>query len=229
LNTQGRYREAIQEFHAAAVLAPGSALPINNLGALHLKLGNVREAEEYFRRSLRIKPNDLAYSNLAEALRSEGKHAEAIRYSKEAINLNPSNDQSWLGLADGYDSIRGQEERARQMYLKAASEVEKRLRTEPSDGPSLMRLALYRMKSHSGKDDLSLLKAAEQYLASDLDSQLVKARVLELAGRRSEALSTLEACFKRGTTMFEVASIPDLTALRNDPAYDQVARAARSN
>jgi tetratricopeptide (TPR) repeat protein len=228
-NTQGRYQEAIQAFHAAAVLAPGSSLPVNNLGALHLKLGNVREAEEYFRRSLTLKPNDLAYSNLAEALRAEGKHAEAIRYSREAVKLNPSNDLNWLGLADGYDSIRGQEKRARQTYLKAASEVERRLRTETRDGSSLMRLALYRRKSRSREDQLSLVKQAEQYGASDLDSQLVKVRVLELAGRRTEALSTLDNCFKRGTTMFEVASITDLTALRKDPAYARIVRAAKSN
>ena len=219
LNAQGRYQEAIQAFGVATLAAPGSALAFNNLGALYLKLGNFVEAEEKFRRSLKLKPNDLAYSNLAEAFRAQGKYADAVRCNREAVKLNPSDDQNWLGLGDSYEALRGQEKQARETYRRAASETERRLRTDPTDGSSWIRLALYRVKDRSSHEVLPLIRKADSYATTDVDSELTKARVFELSGRRKEALATLAACFKQGTTEFEVASIADFNALREDPEY----------
>ena len=61
-----------------------------------------------------------------------------------------------------------------------------------------------------------------QRIASDIDSQLYKGRILELLGKREDALTTLAACFRRGATDFQVAPFPDLQALRKDPRYRQL-------
>ena len=58
-----------------------------------------------------------------------------------------------------------------------------------------------------------------------MDSQLYKARILELLGKREEALATLAACFQRGATDVQVAAFPDLQSLRKDPRYRQLAEA----
>jgi hypothetical protein len=76
---------------------------------------------------------------------------------------------------------------------------------------------------------LSLVELAEGYGSGDLDSQIAKVRILELCGRRPAALATLAACVKRGTTIFEVASIHDLKDLRKDPGYAQIVKRTRSN
>ena len=94
---------------------------------------------------------------------------------------------------------------------------------DPTNGPSWLLLALYKVKSGSPQDALSLIEKAESLGASDMDSQLYKGRILELLGKREEALVTLAACFRRGATDIQVAAFPDLQSLRKDRRYRQLA------
>jgi hypothetical protein len=55
-----------------------------------------------------------------------------------------------------------------------------------------------------------------------MDSQVYKARILELLGKREEALTTLAACFRKGATEWQVVEFPDLQRLRKDPRYLQL-------
>lgn len=222
LNAQGKYLDAVQAFRAATVAAPGSALAFNNLGALFLKLGRFDDAKSSFEASLKLKPSDIAYSNLAEALRADGKYAEALSLNQKAVNLEPSDDQNWLDLADCYDSLPRHEKEAREAYLRAAAQAERRLQTDPTDGSAWIRLALYHAKTRSPQDATLFLAKAAQFKVTDLDSELARARVLELLGKRKDALATVADCFKRGTTQFEVACIHDFDMLRKDPEYARI-------
>jgi tetratricopeptide (TPR) repeat protein len=220
LDVQGKYQDAIGAFRAATVAAPASALAFSNLGEVFLKVGNFSEARGNFEKSLRLKPNALAYSNMAETLRAEGNFEAALTFSEKAVELDPSDDRNWLDLADGYECLPGRQTQAREAYRRAAKEVEERLRTDPTEGSAWIWLALYRVKSRSGDDALPLIAKATG--VSDVDSELAKARVFELLGKRQEAIATLTDCFAKGTTVFEVSSIGDFAALRSDPRYLQM-------
>ncbi len=84
-----------------------------------------------------------------------------------------------------------------------------------------MILALCRVKAGAPQTALALIEKAEHSIApaGDLDSQLYKARTLELLGKREEALTTVAACLKRGATEFQFQTMPDMGALRDDPHY----------
>ena len=82
-----------------------------------------------------------------------------------------------------------------------------------------MLLALYEVKSGNPQIVPSLIERAESLGAGDIDSQIYKARILELVGKRGEALATLAALFGRGATVLQVAPFPDLQSLRRDPRY----------
>ena len=222
LNQQGKYQEAIQAFHAACVAAPGNALAFNNVGSIYLQTGKFSDAIDYLKKSLSLSPNALAYLNISIALRSEGKYSEALPYALKAIESDSSFDLAWLELADCYSSIPGHQSEAKAAYSRAAKEAEQRLHTDPADGAGWMLLALYRVKCGSPGDARSLIQKAESLGANDVDSQLYKARILELIGQREEALATLTACFKKGATPFAIAPVPDLHALRNDPRYQKL-------
>ena len=88
-----------------------------------------------------------------------------------------------------------------------------------------MLLALYHVKSGKPQDALSLVKKADSLGAGDMDSQLFKVRILELLGKRDEALATLAVCFQRGATALQIAPFPDLESLRKDPRYLKMAQA----
>lgn len=226
---QGKYEKAIEAFRAATIAAPFSAIAFSNLGEILFKFGNFAEAKDNFEKSVALKPNGLGYSNLAEVLRLLGNYPEAIASSQHAVTLEPADDEHWLVLADSYDSLRGHEREAREAYARAATEVERRLRTDPTDGAAWIRLALYAQKRRSAHDVASIIRKAQRFGIGDLDSQIVKARVLELMGRRKEAVATLTDCFRNGMTFFEIASVPDFAALRVDPAFAQIQKAARDH
>ncbi|WP_263350425.1 serine/threonine-protein kinase [Acidicapsa acidisoli] len=219
LNDQGKYSEAIQKFQAASIAAPRNSLAFNNVGSIYLQTGHYPEAIDNFTKSLMLKPNALAASNISAALRTEGKPADALPFALKAVELDSADDNNWLELADCYASLPGKQRAAKEAYLKAAITAERRLQIDASDGASWMQLALYKAKSGAPQISLSLIKKAESLGAGDIDSQLCKARVLELLGYRDEALETLRACLLKGATDFQISSVSDLRTLARDPRY----------
>jgi tetratricopeptide (TPR) repeat protein len=222
LNGQGKYQEAIEKFRAATLAAPGNSQAFANLGGEYLQIGDFAQASSSLKKSFDLEPNDLAAVNTSLALRYQHKPAEALPYAQKAVEMNPTEDTNWLELGDCYSSLHNHENDAKAAYLRAAQEAEKHVRTDPTDGASVMLLALYQVKSGDAQDALSLLKKAERLGANDMDSQLYKARILELLGKRDEALATLAVCFRKGATALQFAPFPDMEALRQDPRYLQL-------
>jgi serine/threonine protein kinase/tetratricopeptide (TPR) repeat protein len=218
-NSQGKYSDAIEQFKSACIAAPGSAMAFSNLGTVYMQMGHFPEAVEYLKKSLSLKPTALAASNISAALRAQGKATEALPFARRAVDLDPADDWNWLELADCYSSLPGRQNSAKDAYKKAASVVESHLRTDSSDGASWMQLALYQVKSGKQQNALSLIQKAESLGARDMDSQLCKARILELLGRREDALTVLKTCFLNGATDFQVSSAPDMRSLQRDPRY----------
>jgi tetratricopeptide (TPR) repeat protein len=220
LHGQGRYEEAIQAFRAASLAAPGSSVALINLGQEYLHTGEFVQGTEALKQSLARDPySDATAAFLSFALRCQGKYAEALSFARKAVELNPALDTNWLELGDSYSCLRNRQTEAKNAYLRAAKEAEKHLLTDAADAPGWMLLALYKVKSGSPQESPSLIERAESLGAQDIDSQLYKARILELLGKREEALAAFEACFRRGASDLQVAPYPDLQSLRRDPRY----------
>ena len=124
LDRQGKYREAVQSFRAATVAAPGNSLAFANLGGEYLEIGDFAEATESSKKSLALKPNDLAAANASFALRFQGKYDEALPFALKAVELNPADDINWLDfMARCYSSLPDRKSDAKRSYLRAAEEA----------------------------------------------------------------------------------------------------------
>jgi eukaryotic-like serine/threonine-protein kinase len=226
LHGEARYREAIQAFRAASLAAPKRSMALSNLGAEYLQIGDFAEALESLKRGLTLDPgSDFAAANTSLALRYQEKYEQALPFARKAVELNPALDTNWLELADCLSSSRNHQGEARDAYLRAAKEAERHLLTDSGDAPSWMLLALYKVKSGSAQNAPLLMERAESLGARDMDSQIYKARILELLGKRDEALETLAACARKGATDFQFAAFPDVLQLRRDPRYRQMMQA----
>jgi len=224
LDEQGRYQEAVEAFRAASLAAPRNSWALSNLGVEYTQLGEFAEAIETLKRSTALDPDSgqtAAFTSFA--LRHQGKYDEALRFARKAVQLNAVLDTYWLELGDCYVSLGNHQSEARKAYLRAAKEAERHLAIDKTNGPGWMLLALYKVKSGSPQDAGSLIERAESLGVSDMDSQLYKGRILELLGKREEALTTFAACFRRGATDVQVAAFPDLQSLREDYRYRQLA------
>jgi eukaryotic-like serine/threonine-protein kinase len=223
LHGQARYQEAVQAFRAASLAAPKNAMALSNLGGEYLQIGKFDEALESLKRGLALNPDsDLATANTSITLRLQEKNEQALPFARRAVQLNPAQDTDWLELADCLSSLRTHQGEAKDAYLQAAKIAERHLLTDPTDAPSWMLLALYKVKSGTPQNAPLLMERAESLGARDMDSQICKARILELLGKREEALATLAACSRKGATDFQVAPFPDMQSLRKDPRYRQI-------
>ena len=223
LEGQGKYQEAVKAFRAASLAAPKNSMALSNLGGQYLQIGEFAEATETLKRCLAMDPDsDYAAGYTSLAMRYQGRYEAALPFARKAVELNPALDTNWLELADCYSSLRNHQSEAKDAYLRAAKEAERHLSTDATDGPSWMLLALYKVKSGSPQVAPSLIEKAESLGARDMDSQLYKARILDLLGKREEALTTLAACFRKGATDLQIVPFPDLQSLRKDPRYRQL-------
>jgi eukaryotic-like serine/threonine-protein kinase len=229
-NSEGKYPQAVIEFRAASLAAPKNAMSLNNLGSVFLQQGRVAEAKVALKRSLDLNDSEWAEKTMAASLRSEGAPADAIPFALKAVDLNPTESSNWLELGDCYSLARGYRGEATKAYTQAVNAEEQQLKDYPVDGPKWMILALCRVKAGAPQTVLALIEKAEHSLApaGDLDSQLYKARTLELLGNREEALTTVAACLKRGATEFQFQTMPDMGALRDDPRYKVIVKSMSS-
>jgi superkiller protein 3 len=219
LTIVGRYQEAIQAFQTASALAPKQALPLSNLGMVQFKVGNLAQAEQSLERSLTAKPSASAYSSRGETLRVKGRLAEAIASYREAIKYAPADDQGWFGIADCYAAMDNHHKQSSDAFQQAASAAERYLQQHPRNTSGWMRLALYRIKSHAIRESRECLKRAEENGPLEVDSAILKARILEIYGERKHALETIEWCLRLAPVRFEIENIKDLRSLTKDPAY----------
>lgn len=223
LHEQGKFQDAIKALRSAVLATPKNAMAWSNLGFEYLQIGEFTEATSSLQKSLDLDPSfDQASQSMSLALRYQHKFAEALTFARKATKLNPGDDFNWLELGECYTSMGNHSNEARDTYLRAAKEAERRLQTDATDGQTWMRLALYRVKSGRSDDALAFVRKAESLGADDMDSQLYKARIMELLGDRDQALATLANCFSKGATGLQIAQFPDMQSLRKDRRYRQM-------
>ena len=137
-------------------------MALSNLGGEYLQIGKFDEALESLQRGLALDPDsDLAAVNTSLALRFQEKNEQALPFARKAVQLNPAQDTDWLELADCLSSLRTHQSEAKDAYLQAAKVAERQLLTDPTDGPSWMLLALYKVKSGSPQNAPLLMEKAE--------------------------------------------------------------------
>jgi tetratricopeptide (TPR) repeat protein len=93
------YQQAIHSLTCAALLRPGDAQTMRNLGSIHIFMGDFPKAERVFREGLKAAPDDsslhaalrIARVNYANQLNFEKKYDDAIVYFGDLIKSDPEN------------------------------------------------------------------------------------------------------------------------------------------
>ncbi len=215
----GRYGEALSEFRTASLAAPKNALAYNDIALACLQQGFLDRATENFQVSLRLAENDSAAAGLAEVRRIQKRYSEAATYAKAAVSLNRSSAANWVELGDVYDEQEPSSRAARAAFAEGGAAEREELSTQTKNGPGWVVLALCSAKSADHTSASQSLRQADLLSARDVISQLIRIRVLELLGRRDEAIAAIERALKAGATSFQIKNLPDLTRLRADPRF----------
>jgi eukaryotic-like serine/threonine-protein kinase len=227
LEWQGRYTEALSEFGAASLANPRNALALVNMGSMYLQLGRPEEASDRLQQSMKLKADPTASVVMAQVRRTQGKPALALQSAKEATKLDPRDSTTWLELGDCYSTLRDHRE-ARRVYAEGAQNQQENLQINAMDGPGWILLALLEAKAGSATEARLHIRKGDSLPSADIDTQLYKARTFEQLGMRKDALNTLEACFKRGATRFQIDLMPEMASLKKDPLYQKMVNSTGS-
>ena len=100
---QGRYNEARVLWERTVKVRPDMFTARHNLGVLYEKTGDYAKAEDEYRLVLAAKEMPEVYANLGNALRKQGRSAEARNAYRSAIRMDPTGTGPYLLLSDLYE------------------------------------------------------------------------------------------------------------------------------
>lgn len=226
----GRYDEAEIAFSRHLELTPDSFVGYRNLGATYYMQDRLPEAATQFQKALHIQPDKTIYNNLGTIYFAQGLYAQSVSAFEEAVEKGGSNDSElWANLGDGYRFTPGNEEKAREAYLRAIQLLQEKLGTAPEDMTLRVRLVLYLAKRGDCEKARTELDKTEELPDGDglAWSQLAVAH--EICDRRDEALEALERALVAGYPLDELRRDPELLKLRRDVRYHRLAMKFQAN
>jgi tetratricopeptide (TPR) repeat protein len=222
----GRFADAERAFREGARLTPDNPREWNNLGIVYRRQSKFAEAKTAFHKAIDLEPADNYLSNLGNLLVQEGSYTEAAQLYQKSAAINPSNYLAYANLASVYNRMPGQQEKVREMYLKAI-EVAERLRSQsPKDPTLLSSLGSYYATVHMEEKSLPLLRQAA---ALDPDDPQVLYRVAEgyeLLHHRAEALSWIGKALEHKFPLEVLRRNPEMAGLISDPHFVNISRDA---
>jgi serine/threonine-protein kinase len=163
----------------------------------------------------------LYYSNLGAAYLVLGRYNEAAPMFEKAVALSPNSPLYERNLADAY-RFSGQTDKAMTAYDKAIALAFNAYKVNPSDAGNIGLLAICYAKKGDGKQAMNFIGQARAIDPNDNGLVYKEAVIHAIAGRTGEALARLSEALKKGYSLQEATSDPDLKALRDTDEFKRI-------
>ncbi len=221
---KGEYEKAEQAFRKSIALVPDNPIAYASLShELHMQ-GKTAEAISVVQDGLKIERNAKLYNNLGAYLFFQGRYGQAAQAFERTLELEGNTHYYfyWANLADAYRWTPGKESDAALAYRRAIQLLQSDLSRRPNHPALNSRNALYHAKlgdKETARRSLDVVLARAELPPI----QLYRATVtLEILNDRTAALDMLERTIDAGYAFNEIANDPELSVLRQDPAWQQL-------
>jgi serine/threonine protein kinase/tetratricopeptide (TPR) repeat protein len=218
----GENEKAAEMFKKVIQLAPENHQAFYNLCGADFNLEKWAEAEEMCKKSLAIRPNGTAYSNLGTITFYQGHFDRSAGYFEKAVPFTPKDSTLWGNLADAYRWSSNERSKAVPAYRKATALAREGLRVNPRSYELLGNVALYEAKSSNIKQAMRDLEKALSLAPKDAQLMYNAAIVYHLAGQQSKALDYLRRALDGGYPVESIRADPEWTTWKSDPAFQQI-------
>jgi serine/threonine-protein kinase len=206
-------------FRKVVELTPDNCRGYNNLMGVYFYLGENSRIEEMFEKSVAIKPNAAAYSNLGTIRFFQGRYDDAFKKYEEAIRLGQNDLIIWGNLGDCYRYTPGYEGKAKEAYQQAIKLAEEAKQVNPKDAQLRSRLALYSVLAGETKMALDEIAEARELAPQDVWVLRKCVQVFEFAGRRDMAFNALQDYLTHGGALGLIEGDPDMKELCKDQRF----------
>lgn len=223
---QGKYLQAIQQLRHAIKLTPDNAQLYSNLAGVYLDSGDPKDlpaAEQALQKSIAISPSYPAYANLGMLYMGEKRYSDAASATEKALQLDNHDYMVWDNLMNAYLALK-QDAKAAAARKMAEQLAEKVIAQKPQDAMAQSTLAgLY---ATDKLDEKALAKIQTSLALAPNDPGVLSnvGDAYELMGNRSQAIKYIDKSIKKGYSLDEIKSDPDLQRLVADPHFKLIGK-----
>ena len=217
--SQARYLEAADMFRKVTELTPDNYRGHSNLGGIYLLQGHYEDAIFESKRSITLRPNVDAYSNLGTAYFALRRFADAAENFQEGANLDERNWMNWGNLADALYWTPGRRPEASSAYRKAITLAQAELELNPRDATAWFLTASYCAMLDDKTQALDSLQRALEIAPADPEVAFRAAIVYNHFGDTERALSWLKKAVDAGFSRSSIRDLPDFDTLQGNPSF----------
>jgi tetratricopeptide (TPR) repeat protein len=194
----------------------------NNLGSSYYNLGETDLSIKAFERSIELKENVKAYSNLGTLYLYKRRYEDAVKNNEKAVELNKNNESAWGNLADAYRFAQRNSQMVASAYERAIKLARDKLELNAKDADALSILAVNYAKMEKFEIAVKEITRARNLAPNDFAVLRRCIIVLELSNQRDKALEVLREYKKLDGSLYEINENPFLTNLRLDKNYQKL-------
>jgi Flp pilus assembly protein TadD len=177
------------------------------------------DAARMWERSLAIRPNFSAASNLGTSYFRRGQYSQAARAFERAVALAPADVRVWRNLAAALHWAPGERPKARAAFEKVVQLAEAERQVNPRQPALLAQLADAYAMLGSTSEALAAATAVERLGVSDAETAFMLAGVYEQLGNREIAFTWLRQALAKGYALDSIERSPSMAELRKDARY----------
>lgn len=219
---QARYTDAAESFQKVTALAPDNYRGYSDLGAVYLFLGQYSDSIAASKRSIELRPNRDAYTNLGAAYFASRRFAEAADTIQLALKLDEADPLNWGNLGDALFWTSGRRAEAAPAYRKAIELLSVKLGVNPRDAEALGYVAIYNaMLGDRTAANASLQRALK---LDDKSPEILfdAANVYSQLGDTDQALTWLRKAIHAGYSTSQIKDNPEFDHLRDNPTFQAI-------
>ena len=216
---QARYSDAANVLLKLTQIAPDNYRGYLILGGVYVTLGSYEEAIKAFQRSIDLRPDADAYTNLGYAYFLMHRFPEAIAAQQQALKLDAGYWEFWGNLADALYWSPDRRGAAAANYEKAISLGRSKLQVNPKDSEVLAYLADYSAMLGQHQNALDFLRRAQEAAPTDGEVLFRSAIVYNRFGQAEQALDYLRKAADAGYSRAIIRDTPDFAGLQQNSKF----------
>jgi len=222
----GRYEEAATQYQYLVALEPDNMRGLSNLASAYMLQGNFAAAAPTFQRAIDIEPMQNTYSNLGMMHYYLGNIEAAIDSHANAVELQPNDHLAHSNLGDALAAA-GRADESLQEFETANTLATAMLEVNPNDPLTLMDLAWIKTALDQHEQARTLIDKARAIAPTDPYVHYIDGLMRNLVGDAEGAIVALTAAVDNGYPIKLLAGDPNLSALRDDPHFNDILDAAK--
>ncbi|MGB8889085.1 MAG: tetratricopeptide repeat protein [Candidatus Korobacteraceae bacterium] len=216
---QARYGQASEMFRKVTELAPDNYRGYSNLGGVYVYEGRYSDAIGVLKRSIQLRPNADAYSNLGTAYFAMRHFGDAAESFQQGITLDNRNWMNWGNLADALYWAPGRRQEAMPIYEKAIALARAQIDLNSRDATTVVMMAEYYAMLGQKQQALDSLQNALGLEPKDSQIMFRAALIYNHFGDTDASLLWLKRAIDAGFSRSTVRDFPDFDSLQSNPHF----------